>query len=40
MLRQGKHEVWQSKNGSVFTVPRHNEINENTAQGILEQAKN
>jgi hypothetical protein len=35
LLRQGGgHEVWQY-GGLVFMIPRHNEINEHTARGIL-----
>ena len=38
-IRQGGgHEVWLSKNGYMFTVPRHNEILERTAKDILKQA--
>ncbi|MFV0437489.1 MAG: type II toxin-antitoxin system HicA family toxin [Desulfopila sp.] len=40
MIRQGRnHEVWQSRSGYTFTVPRHAEINELTSRGILEQAE-
>lgn len=39
-IRQGgSHEIWQSKNGRPFTVPRHREINEWLANGILKQAE-
>lgn len=32
------HDVWT--NGKIITeVPRHSEINENTAKGILKKAK-
>jgi len=37
-LRQGKHEIWT--NGEVtLPVPRHKEINEITAKGILRDAE-
>jgi len=39
LVREGKgHEVWQSASGYVFTVPRHNEINEIVAKKILQQS--
>ena len=38
MNEGGKHEIWKSKNGGRFTIPRHSEINEITAQAILKQA--
>ena len=34
----GKHEKWVSAQGYRFTVPRHTEIDENTARIILKQA--
>ena len=34
----GNHEIWISKNGKPFTVPRHNEIKEGTAKNILKDA--
>jgi mRNA interferase HicA len=38
-LREGgSHEVWISKSGKKFTIPRHREINEVTAKKILKQA--
>ncbi|MBI3794338.1 MAG: type II toxin-antitoxin system HicA family toxin [Nitrospinae bacterium] len=37
LKRAGRHETWT--NGvSVVYVPRHKEINENTARGILRDA--
>jgi mRNA interferase HicA len=33
-LRQGGHEVWRCGD-RVFPVPRHREINEYTARGIM-----
>ncbi len=40
LIRQGKsHEVWESGAGNIFTVPRHKEVNENTAKQILDQAE-
>lgn len=33
-----KHDKWIGVHGYRFTVPRHNEINENTAKSILRQA--
>jgi predicted RNA binding protein YcfA (HicA-like mRNA interferase family) len=39
MIRQGgAHEVWESKNGYRFAVPRHAEIKEGTAKIIIKQA--
>ncbi|WP_320040738.1 type II toxin-antitoxin system HicA family toxin [uncultured Desulfobacter sp.] len=39
MVRQGgSHEIWESRNGYRFTVPRHTEIKENTAKAIIKQA--
>ncbi len=35
----GNHEFWQSRGGYRFSVPRHGEINEYTAQSILQDAK-
>ena len=41
LIRQGGgHEVWESKNGYRFTVPRHNEIKERLAKTIIKQADN
>ena len=38
LLRQGKHEIWT--NGELtIPVPRHDEINEMTARGILKDAR-
>lgn len=38
-IRQGgNHEFWESRNGYRFPVPRHAEIEEYTAKGILKQA--
>ena len=38
--REGSsHEVWTNGKGSQTTVPRHREINENTARSILKVAK-
>jgi predicted RNA binding protein YcfA (HicA-like mRNA interferase family) len=38
-IRQGgNHEVWESQNGYRFPVPRHSEIEEYTARGVLKQA--
>jgi len=35
----GSHEIWT--NGTIaITVPRHRELNELTAKGILKDAKN
>ncbi|MBI2645967.1 MAG: type II toxin-antitoxin system HicA family toxin [Deltaproteobacteria bacterium] len=37
-LRQGKHEVWT--NGELTEpIPRHKEIDEFTAKGILRKAQ-
>ncbi len=40
MIRQGaaSHEVWESKNGYRFSVPRHAQITEGTAKSIIKQA--
>lgn len=39
LFRQGGgHEVWESKKGSRFMVPRHTEIGEGLAEKILKQA--
>ena len=38
LLRQGKHEIWT--NGRItIAVPRHREIKEMTARGILRDAE-
>lgn len=38
LLRQGKHEIWT--NGELtIPIPRHDEINEMTARGILKDAR-
>ena len=34
LVRQGNHEVWRC-GAKVFPVPRHREINEHTARGIM-----
>lgn len=34
----GSHEIWESRNGYRFTVPRHTEIKEGLAKAILKQA--
>lgn len=34
----GNHEIWLSKSGRKFQVPRHREIKENTAKRIIEQS--
>lgn len=34
----GNHDIY-TINGQDLTIPRHNEINEYTAKGILKQAK-
>jgi mRNA interferase HicA len=34
LVRQGNHEVWRCGE-KIFPVPRHREINEHTAQGIM-----
>lgn len=40
LVREGRrHEVWQSASGYVFTVPRHNEIDEIVAKKIFQQSK-
>lgn len=40
LFREGKgHEVWESKSGYMFTVPRHKEIGEILAREILKQAE-
>jgi predicted RNA binding protein YcfA (HicA-like mRNA interferase family) len=33
----GKHDIW-AKDERTLAVPRHNEINEHTARGILKAA--
>lgn len=39
MLRQGaNHELWIF-NGARLTIPRHTEINELTAKGIIRTAE-
>jgi hypothetical protein len=39
MLRQGaNHELWVF-NGQRVTIPRHSEINENTANAIIGEAE-
>lgn len=35
--RGGNHDIWLI-NGQIIAVPRHIEINEHTARGILRQA--
>jgi len=38
-LREGgKHEIWTNGDDQI-PVPRHREINENTARGILKRAE-
>ncbi len=38
-IRQGgNHEFWESRKGYRFPVPRHTEIDEHTAKGIMKQA--
>jgi len=32
------HEIWESKNGYRFTIPRHSEIGEGLAKTIMKQA--
>lgn len=40
LVSQGRgHELWKSKSGKKFTIPRHKEINEYTAKQILKQAE-
>lgn len=36
----GSHELWKSRNGYLFSIPRHNEIGERLAKTILRQADN
>jgi len=36
--RQGKHEIWRCCK-YTFPMPRHKEINERTAKGIVEEYK-
>lgn len=37
--RGGSHDKWVNKSGSYsVTVPRHNEVNELTARGIIKSA--
>ncbi len=39
LIRHGrKHDVWRDGEREV-AIPRHNEINEYTAKGILREAK-
>jgi len=39
-LRHGKkHDVWTDDTGDEITVPRHLEINELTAKGILAHVR-
>lgn len=38
LLRQGKHEVWEC-GGYRFPIPRHREINEHTARGIINDLR-
>ena len=35
----GKHDAWRNKNGREVQVPRHAEVNEWTARGILKTAE-
>ncbi|MCX6124947.1 MAG: type II toxin-antitoxin system HicA family toxin [Proteobacteria bacterium] len=38
LLREGSHEIWT--NGELtIPIPRHTEINEYTAKGIVKKAK-
>ena len=37
-LRQGKHEIW-TNGEATLPVPRHKELNEMTARGILKDAE-
>lgn len=34
----GSHTIYEKKDGRPIQVPRHREINENTAQAILKAA--
>ncbi len=34
----GAHEIWGNGTGRAIAVPRHREINENTARAILRDA--
>ena len=38
LLRQGRHEVWQFGEERLV-IPRHSEIDEHTARGILRKAQ-
>lgn len=39
--RGGSHDKWVNKSGSYsVTVPRHSEVNEITARGIIKNATN
>lgn len=35
----GNHDVWISKSGKTFPVPRHTEINDYLVRVILKQAE-
>ena len=35
----GGHDIYRDSNNRSIAVPRHNEINEMTAEGIIKQAK-
>jgi len=35
----GNHEIWTNGKGETQAVPRHNEINEMTAKGIIKTAE-
>lgn len=37
-LNGTKHDKWISKNGYVFTIPRHKEIGEALAKRIIKQS--
>lgn len=37
-MQGGNHEIWESRNGYRFPIPRHTEIKEDLAKTILKQA--
>lgn len=37
-VREGSHSIYKAPNKRIVQVPRHREINEITAQQILEDA--
>lgn len=35
----GKHDIWSYENGRKFPFPRHPDVNERTAKGMIDKAE-